>query len=142
MNRHTPRPERNATTRWCGLAGALALLGAGLLFLDTGGVLPLDDAWIHLAFAKHLAESGQWGLLAGQPSGGETSPGYPLLLTLAELGPFSLGAAWALALGTLSYTRCCRGSCGGWCPCAGAIGGARFGWVRAWRSAGPCFSTL
>ena len=46
--------------------------------------LPLDDAWIHAAFARHLAESARWGLFAGQRSGGETSLLWPALLAIAE----------------------------------------------------------
>jgi hypothetical protein len=51
---------------------------------DIGWTLPLDDAWIHAAFARNLAEHGRWGLVLGASSAGETSPLYAPLLALAE----------------------------------------------------------
>lgn len=49
---------------------------------DVNGVngFPLDDAWIHLSFARTLIEHGKWALQAGaEPSAGTTSPLYTLL---------------------------------------------------------------
>ena len=60
----------------------LAILGgvslaAGLIYLAVCAVLyrigfPLDDSWIHLTFARNLAEHGQWAFRLGVPSAGST----------------------------------------------------------------------
>lgn len=61
--------------------------------------LPLDDAWIHSAFARHLAEHGRWGLFAATRSGGETSLLWPVLLALGERLKSGSAAGFALLLG-------------------------------------------
>ncbi len=85
---------------------ALLLLGGVLLFfalrsLHQGGALsiPLDDGWIHLAFARNLATGRGFSLGAGAaPVSGSTAPLWTLLLSL----PLALGigpVASALGLG-------------------------------------------
>jgi tetratricopeptide (TPR) repeat protein len=53
-----------------------------------GGIdgLPLDDPWIHLTFARNLAESGSYSYFPGEPTlSGSTSPLYTLLLAAGFL---------------------------------------------------------
>ena len=61
---------------------------------------PLDDAWIHQTYERNLAREGTWSFLAGQPSGGSTSPLWTLALALGDflgVGP----KIWSYALGIL-----------------------------------------
>jgi arabinofuranosyltransferase len=68
-----------------GLAGSVALVvnayrGNGFLGL------PLDDAWIHLTFARTLAEHGTFAYFPGGPAtSGSTSPLYTLILAAGFL---------------------------------------------------------
>lgn len=70
--------------------------------------LPLDDAYIHLAFSRNLAKAGVWGLNLGQPSTGATSLLWPIflipgwLLGQPEVWSWIVGAAWFLILGHLN----------------------------------------
>ncbi|MFN2371485.1 MAG: hypothetical protein ABR506_10100 [Candidatus Krumholzibacteriia bacterium] len=88
-----------------GFAAALGLLLVVLVASGRGVAvgLPLDDAWIHAAFAKNLALDRTWGLLAGEHSGGESSLLWPLLLAGGELGGAGLAPLVALALGAVSF---------------------------------------
>ena len=82
-----------------GAAAALLGIVACLAWARVQGValgLPLDDGWIHAAFARHLANGGVWGLFSGERSGGESSALWPLLLMLGEF--FGASAAPRLAL--------------------------------------------
>ena len=59
---------------------------------------PLDDSWIHLHFARNLAEGAGFAYNPGVPVAGSTAPLWTLLLA----GTFSLAGiapAWAKALG-------------------------------------------
>jgi arabinofuranosyltransferase len=49
---------------------------------------PLDDAWIHLQFARNLAEGHGYSFNPGIPSSGSTAPLWTLLLAV----PLALGA--------------------------------------------------
>jgi hypothetical protein len=95
----TEPPLGWAQTAW--LVGAAALAaGAYLLAAYRAGQLgfPLDDSWIHLTYARNLAEHGQWAFMLGQPSAGSTAPLWTFLLAtgfLLRLGPY----AWTYALG-------------------------------------------
>jgi len=98
-----PSPRRLALLSWamlCGLVGLLAVLyvGAG----GGEGLLPLDDAYIHLQYGRQAAQ-GQWNVYnPGQPpTSGATSFLYPLLLAGGYLAGFQglrLGL-WAMLLG-------------------------------------------
>lgn len=87
---------------------AAALVGLGLFLLRfsfgaTPLALPLDDAYIHSAFASHLARDHTWGLFAAQHSSGESSLLWPWLLAPAELGGLHWAPQWALMLGALAF---------------------------------------
>jgi len=58
---------------------------------------PLDDAYIHLQFARNLFEDGQMAFNRGVPSSGCTAPLYPVLLA----GVYTLVRNWYLASAVL-----------------------------------------
>jgi hypothetical protein len=87
---------------WLGLA---ALVGGFYLLTVALGLgvagFPLDDAWIHQAYARNLATTGQWAFVPGQTSAGSTSPLWSLLLSLG----YWLGVpyrAWTYGLGIVA----------------------------------------
>ena len=61
---------------------------------------PLDDAWIHLTYARNLAEFGEWSFLPGQNSAGSTSPLWTFLLAIGFFLPGS-PYLWTYFLGGL-----------------------------------------
>jgi hypothetical protein len=66
-----------------------------------GAAFPLDDSWIHLHFARNLAEGHGFVYNPGDPVAGSTAPLWTLLLA----GAFAvLGSdpVWAKALGALA----------------------------------------
>jgi hypothetical protein len=80
------------------LAAPLAFAAAeGYVFGDLGG-FPLDDSWIHLVFARHLAAGEGLSFNPGQLVAGSTAPLWTALLSLLFLLPGSL-SAWSKALG-------------------------------------------
>lgn len=91
--------------RYGAIAAGVSILMTAVLATYRGVPmgLPLDDAWIHAAFARHLAGQGIWGLFAGQPSGGESSLLWPLLLSVGELGDAGRAPSLALILGALCF---------------------------------------
>ena len=59
---------------------------------------PLDDSWIHLTYARNLAEHGEWAFRLGERSAGSTSPLWTALLSigfLVNLAPY----VWTYVLG-------------------------------------------
>ena len=62
---------------------------------------PLDDAWIHLTYARNLAIRGEWAFIPGQPSAGSTSPLWSGLLALGFFLPYS-PYLWVYLLGTVT----------------------------------------
>jgi hypothetical protein len=85
-----------------GLAAALPLaifLLRERLIAGAAG-FPLDDAWIHLHFARNLAEGAGFAYNPGVPVAGSTAPAWTLLLAAgaAAAGP-SLTMAKALGVG-------------------------------------------
>ncbi len=96
----SPLPRRDLT-----ILGGVTL-GAGAIYLVTCAVLyrigfPLDDSWIHLTFARNLAEHGQWAFRLGVPSAGSTSPLWSALLAIGfwlRLAPYT----WTYLLGLLT----------------------------------------
>ncbi|MCC6546392.1 hypothetical protein IT570_04410 [Candidatus Sumerlaeota bacterium] len=94
------------------LFAAIAMVEALVLFAISwriaGGhfMLPLDDAYIHLQYARQVALGEPLVYTHGmQPSGGMTSPFYVLLLAPALLAGLNgvKGALAAFALGTASW---------------------------------------
>lgn len=76
-----------------GLAAALAVLAAAVL-ANGGTGFPLDDAWIHMQFARVFSETGSFSYSPGEePTAGSTSPLFTLLLA----GFFALGLDGAVA---------------------------------------------
>ncbi len=75
-----------------------------------GAGFPLDDSWIHLHFARNLAEGAGFAYNPGRPVAGSTAPLWTLLLAAAVLvGDASLATAKVLgvacALGAAILTR-------------------------------------
>lgn len=87
------------------LIGAVAAVALALYLGWTAAQgrlgFPLDDAWIHLTYARNLAQHGQWAFVLDQPSAGSTAPMWTLLLAPGFL--FRLPPRWwAYLLGWLS----------------------------------------
>jgi arabinofuranosyltransferase len=81
------------------LVALAALVPLGLYLLRERAIaggpgLPLDDAWIHLHFARNIAEGAGFSYNPGRPMAGSTAPLWTLLLAgvFALAGP-SLAAA-------------------------------------------------
>ena len=75
-----------------------------------GAGFPLDDSWIHLHFARNLAEGAGFAYNPGRPVAGSTAPLWTLLLAAGVLvGGASVATAKALgiacALGAAVLTR-------------------------------------
>lgn len=69
-----------------GLISLISCLGFLAFSLTTAGPgFPLDDAWIHQAFARNFAENQSWSFQLGQPSGGSTGPFWGLLLAIVHV---------------------------------------------------------
>jgi hypothetical protein len=87
---------------------ALAALVAVLFYLIVSQIIfrigfPLDDAWIHLTYARNLAQHGEWAFQLGQHSAGSTSPLWTVLLSVG----FLIGLApyvWTFLLGWATLT--------------------------------------
>jgi hypothetical protein len=93
MRRRSTASNRHVDP-WVILAvAALAVVFFYLLVsvLRFGTGFPLDDAWIHLTYARNLAHHGQWAFRPGEPSAGSTSPLWTAILSigfLVGLGPY------------------------------------------------------
>jgi len=84
-----------------------ALIAVGFYLLVSALIFrvgfPLDDAWIHLTYARNLAEHGEWAFRLGQRSAGSTAPLWTVLLSigfLLRLAPY----AWTFFLGWVVLT--------------------------------------
>jgi len=102
----TGRARRAVSARALPLAAAAAAILLGVLFAlslppDGGAGLPMDDAYIHLAFARNLAR-GEIAFNHGDPAAGTTSLGWDVLLAPAFVAGGN-GVAWALVLSVLSH---------------------------------------
>lgn len=106
MSTLSPFSSSKPTTPWLALAlAALACLAylASELYLFSGQLaLPLDDSWIHLQFARHLAEGEGLAYNPGEWMSGSTAPLWTALLALGFLLPGS-PLLWAKALGIASF---------------------------------------
>ena len=88
--------------------GVWSLLAAGLAlgtYLAVAGILgqigfPLDDAWIHQAYARSLALRGEWAYWPGEVSAGSTSPLWTVLLIPGQWIPHGM-FFWTFFLGWL-----------------------------------------
>ncbi len=105
-----PRPARLAP-----LLPALAVLLGGYASLEAAArslsgrpyTFPLDDAYIHLAVARTLAETATWGVNPGDYASASSSPVWTVLLSVgfALIGPQPLLALFlnlGAALGVLA----------------------------------------
>jgi len=80
----------------------VALLGIGYFLIVSALTyrvgFPLDDAWIHLTYARNFALHGEWAFRLGEGSAGSTSPLWTALLSfgyLIRLSPY----IWTFILG-------------------------------------------
>jgi arabinofuranosyltransferase len=80
------------------LAAAVPLVLFTVVERSVAGVsgLPLDDSWIHLHFARNLAEGAGFSYNPGRPVAGSTAPLWTLLLAA---GALVVGASVGLAKG-------------------------------------------
>ncbi len=88
--------------RWFGpvLALLLVLLYFGAeLYLFERPAFPLDDSWIHLQFARHLAQGNGLVYNVGERVNGSTSPLWTAVLSLGFLLPGGLPLLWPKLLG-------------------------------------------
>lgn len=90
---------------WLILSAAAGLASGGYLLASArlrGPGFPLDDAWIHLTYARNLGLSGEWSFIPGKPSSGSTSPLWTVLLSLSFAARLDRPEVWAYLLGILS----------------------------------------
>jgi len=94
------------------IAAAAALVFFLLILRATGGrfIYNLDDAYIHLAIAKHIVQNGVWGVTPYGFSSSSSSILWPLILAAAfrifgvrEILPFFLSLAAATTLMAILY---------------------------------------
>ena len=86
-------------------AVAAAVWGTTLERMVTAPGFPLDDAWIHLQFARNLAEGHGFSFNAGVPSSGSTAPLWTMLLAVPlAVGISPLYAAKLLGLVLVGVT--------------------------------------
>jgi hypothetical protein len=110
---HLPPPDLAGTAHARDRRPLALLVTLGLLviagyhateraLLGGGWGLPLDDAWIHLAFARNLADGLGLAYRPGEPVAGSTAPLWTALLAPLFLLP-GAAAAWAKLLGGALY---------------------------------------
>lgn len=99
--RSTPRLDYHL------VIGGVALVAVGFYLAFSAVVFrvgfPLDDAWIHLTYARNFAEHSEWAFRLGQRSAGSTSPLWTFLLSIGfflKLAPY----AWTYFVGWLVLT--------------------------------------
>jgi hypothetical protein len=113
----------------------LALFALRERSLAGGAGFPLDDSWIHLHFARNLAEGAGFSYNPGVPVAGSTAPLWTLLLALGVVA-FGSSLATAKVLGvlaSLTATIVVRRAAIAWGACRlGALGAAvGLGWTGA-----------
>jgi len=84
MNPPSARPSSAGRLFLYFLLAALAVFFYLLVsYLQNGAFgFPLDDAWIHQAYARNLGTRFEFAFFAGQPSAGSTSPLWAILLSV------------------------------------------------------------
>ncbi len=95
------RPDARLLLALVALAGVVFFLIMSAITYRIG--FPLDDAWIHLVYARNLAEHGEWAFRLGEHSAGSTAPLWTVLLAigfLIRLAPY----VWTFFLGWLALT--------------------------------------
>ena len=79
---------------WVALTTGLATVGVASLFryaeLQLGAGMPLDDSWIHLQFARNLAEGNGFAFNPGETTAGSTAPLWTLTLAVLMLLPWDI----------------------------------------------------
>jgi len=134
MNRFSDFVRRHAVLLAAYAVWAAAALAFFLLILrETGGhfIYNLDDAYIHLAIAKHIARNGIWGVTQYAFSSSSSSILWPLLLAAAfrvfgdrEILPFLFVLAASAGLIAVLYREwTSRGSRPAW------VMGMLIGWM-------------
>jgi hypothetical protein len=130
-----------ASTYWLSVAASVTSPG-----------FPLDDAWIHLQFARNLADGHGFSFNPGVPSSGSTAPLWTIALAPLLAGglgpvPAALGLGIVLTCGTVvlsaEFSRLATGS-RFWGLVAGlfvAVSG-RVVWASVSGMEGPLFSLL
>jgi hypothetical protein len=85
----------------------VALIAVGSYLFVSASIFrigfPLDDTWIHLTYARNLAEHGEWAFRLGERSAGSTAPLWTALLSigyLLNLAPY----IWTYFLGWVVLT--------------------------------------
>lgn len=97
----TSRAPRRSLLPWllaAGFAVCLVYLGVEAFLLSGDLGFPLDDSWIHLQFAKNLADGGGLAYNPGDRVTGSTAPLWTALLALLFYLPGNL-VLWTKALG-------------------------------------------
>jgi arabinofuranosyltransferase len=86
-----------------GVAGCLPLVFFALTERRLAGVagFPLDDSWIHLHFARNIAEGAGFSYNPGVPVAGSTAPLWTLLLALGVV-VFGSSVAMVKAVGVIT----------------------------------------
>src|SRR5438046_9867472 len=113
---------RGAIDAACVAAAFAAALGLFLLrqwqIAGTWGFssFPLDDSWIHLHFARNLAEGHGFAYNPGVPVAGSTAPLWTLVLAgaFALLGPHPFWAKVGGMAAALATALLARGLAGRW----------------------------
>jgi hypothetical protein len=94
-------PPRKIIFLFLGLSG-FSVGGYILLsFLTYRVGFPLDDAWIHLTYARNLAYHAEWAFIPGQPSAGSTAPLWSAILAIGFYLPYA-PYLWVFLLGTIT----------------------------------------
>ena len=95
------RAWRRAVVGFACLAPLAMLASEGYLFGDLRG-FPLDDSWIHLQFARNLADGAGLAYDGGRLVAGTTSPLWTALLALLVLLPGPV-EAWVKLAGVVAH---------------------------------------
>jgi len=137
-----PTSARVGTRAWAGraLVAVAAVAPLPLLLLAERHIageagFPLDDSWIHLHFARNLAEGAGFSYNAGVPVAGSTAPLWTLSIAglFAMAGPSPLlvkALGVALATGAALATAAAARAWGAAAPLA-AAGGVALAWTGA-----------
>gem|GEM_PF-2974516 len=101
-NRHAKPWQWTALLRSRCLHFCLSQIALCLLLLAIWPHFEIDDGYIFLAYAKHLAASGLFAFNPGEVSYGFSSPAYVMLLALvAKLSGIPVGVALSNVLGVI-----------------------------------------